>query len=886
MVHHEPDPPRETATFEESAVRTDAADIHLPARWQPVRLLGRGGQAAVWLAHDRRLDEWLAIKVFSEDLTPERMERLRREVTIGRSLVHPNLVRVFELIELERGAAVAMEWVQGESVAEKVARGPLAITDVIAIAGQTLDALAYVHERKVVHRDVKPSNLLLDREGRVRLADFGLAKPLEGAADVTHSRTAVGTPGYMSPEQIHGQPPTQATDLYSLGATLFHLVAGRPPYGGSSGFDVADGHLRSPVPDPRRQRPDCPAWLARFVMRLMEKAPRDRWPDATAALRSFRKRRRLLSPRRLRRGAAIAAMTAAAAAAVLAVSPSFLDREPMKVDTTTGQIVVRNGHGRELWRRSPPAPVQSWTIADFFGEGRAQVAVGLDGSHDLQTPENRPQVMIFGSRGKLRQEVDESATLRQWFPRADTRFTHAQVARADLDGDGKPELIWRLLHNTSFPGIVGVWFAATHRKPAAALVNSGHVHTATPADVDGDGLPELVVTGINNALGFQSFVAILHPRDGGPVSAGSVCSPDLLPRRMHGTASSAVPYTLLGPFRGSLSVVTAGPRGISLGGGGRTLELDAAGNPIGSPLEGKGSDERRLFWWELSRACREIEKAGTADDPTSKLLTRHPEMMAEQPTRVAVFLMVARSWARAGRIERAIKLLASVSPREEGYSDLRLRLGEYELIAGRRAAGRKTLTLSLDPLVQGRGPADARILLELDAALNGDAPVFERVLRLIPPHGPDAAEARALWGFFRGAWTSEMLAETSATGIQPAVWVCRLWAELERGKAVSEVMSRAKRLARHPQITDLANLLRAECLVRKGRAGAAVSIARAALANLQRFGRDRYEDAVWIALAHRILGEALTANHDRAAGERHLRQAARLAPNSWLAAPL
>ena len=168
-------PPGER-TITRAAPQGDGASwaFELPDRWHIERFLGSGGQSEVWLAHDSLLGELVAVKVFNPALSREAMERLRQEVKLGRSLRHPNLVRVYELIEAGGRLAMAMEWLPGGSVAQKLSGGPLPIPEVLQVAEETLAALAHLHEQRIVHRDVKPSNLLLDESGHVRLADLGL----------------------------------------------------------------------------------------------------------------------------------------------------------------------------------------------------------------------------------------------------------------------------------------------------------------------------------------------------------------------------------------------------------------------------------------------------------------------------------------------------------------------------------------------------------------------------------------------------------------------------------------------------------------------------------------------------------------------------------------
>lgn len=163
----------------------------------------------------------------------------RREVKLGRSLSHPGLARIFELIEGGDRLAVAMEWVRGETLARRAGASLLPIGEVIAVAERLLEALAFLHERQTIHRSVKPSNLLLDEEGGVRLADLGLVRPLSDDAGITRTAMTVGTPGSMSPEQVRGGELTPASDLYSLGITPFQLLTGTVPFEGRSVFEVA-----------------------------------------------------------------------------------------------------------------------------------------------------------------------------------------------------------------------------------------------------------------------------------------------------------------------------------------------------------------------------------------------------------------------------------------------------------------------------------------------------------------------------------------------------------------------------------------------------------------------------------------------------------------------
>ncbi len=269
----------------------------LPERWQLQRVLGTGGQGEVWLAFDNELNEHVAIKVLVRPESPTAIERLKREVRVGRKLRHQHLVQIYELIDAGPSMAIVMEYLEGGSLSESLDKGPLTILEVERIAEALLKVLICLHDEGIVHRDVKPSNVLFGDGDVPKLADLGTLRPVNEANDLTGTNLTVGTPAYMSPEQVAGAEPAPSSDLYSLGVTLYELLTGKRPFEGRSGFDVARMHMMDEVPPVRRKRPDCPRWLAGFVHRLLEKDPKKRWPDATKALETFTSRNDLVETR-------------------------------------------------------------------------------------------------------------------------------------------------------------------------------------------------------------------------------------------------------------------------------------------------------------------------------------------------------------------------------------------------------------------------------------------------------------------------------------------------------------------------------------------------------------------------------------------------------------
>ena len=282
-----------------------SATVDLPDRWRLLELLGAGGQATVWLAEDRTLGQRVALKILPADADERTRARWLEEVRQGRRLSHPNLIRIYDVVETSDRPVAVMEYVIGGTLADRVATdGAQPIEAVIGWAREVLSVLAYLHENRIVHRDVKPSNLLVGEDGAVKLSDLGLVRHLDRSSDLTRTLEGVGTPRFMAPEQLRGEVPTASCDLYSLGVTLFQLLTGRLPFEGDSAFQVADGHLHADPPPIRDFRPDCPRWLARFVERLLEKDQRARYSSADAAANALDRRRIGMSRRIWRRLAA------------------------------------------------------------------------------------------------------------------------------------------------------------------------------------------------------------------------------------------------------------------------------------------------------------------------------------------------------------------------------------------------------------------------------------------------------------------------------------------------------------------------------------------------------------------------------------------------------
>jgi serine/threonine-protein kinase len=250
-------------------------------RYQVERKLGAGGMANVYLAEDQELGRRIAIKILNDRHAGDEqfVERFRREAKNAAALSHPNIVSIYDRGEAEGTYYIAMEYLDGRSLKELIVqRGPAPVTVAVEYARQILSALRFAHRHGIVHRDIKPHNVLVDAEGRVKVTDFGIARA--GASQMTEAGSIVGTAQYLSPEQARGSDVDQRSDLYSLGVVLYELLTGTLPFNGDTPVEIAMKHL-SAIPDaPSARRPDVPRDLDLIVLRSLAKDPDDRYQSA------------------------------------------------------------------------------------------------------------------------------------------------------------------------------------------------------------------------------------------------------------------------------------------------------------------------------------------------------------------------------------------------------------------------------------------------------------------------------------------------------------------------------------------------------------------------------------------------------------------------------
>jgi serine/threonine-protein kinase len=252
-------------------------------RYQLTHLVARGGMAQVYRAHDQLLDRTVALKVLFPELSvdPTFVERFRREAQSAAKLSHPNIVPVFDWGEDGGTYFIVMEFIDGEPLSSEIRdKGQIEPTRAAMIASSVAAALDYAHRRGVVHRDIKPGNVLLTEDGQVKVTDFGIARALNTEENLTQVGSVMGTATYFSPEQAEGRVVDTRSDLYSLGIVLYEMLVGRPPFIGDSPVAVASKHVRELAPMPRVFNATIPVGIEAVTMKAIAKRPEDRYQHA------------------------------------------------------------------------------------------------------------------------------------------------------------------------------------------------------------------------------------------------------------------------------------------------------------------------------------------------------------------------------------------------------------------------------------------------------------------------------------------------------------------------------------------------------------------------------------------------------------------------------
>src|SRR5512136_117410 len=277
--------PTGTATFQTPSKGLERGTT-FARRFEIIEEIGQGGMGTVYKAYDSKIREVVALKLLRPEIAsdPEVIERFRNEIKLARQVAHRHVCRMYDIGEEWLSIYISMEYVPGEDLKSFIRRsGHLNEAKAVGLAKQIAEGLAEAHRLGVVHRDLKPQNIMVDKDGNAKIMDFGIARSLNGAG-ITAQGALIGTPEYMSPEQVDGKEVDQRSDLYALGVILFEMVTGRVPFEGDTPLSVAYKHKNElPIP-PRKLNSQVPEPLNKVILRCLEKEKVDRYQTAEELL--------------------------------------------------------------------------------------------------------------------------------------------------------------------------------------------------------------------------------------------------------------------------------------------------------------------------------------------------------------------------------------------------------------------------------------------------------------------------------------------------------------------------------------------------------------------------------------------------------------------------
>ena len=847
------------------------------------KIIGYGATGTVFSALDTTVGQKVAIKLLHPDLHDKlTSERLRREVRASRP-GHPNAVTVYDLHEVDEHVFLSMELVEGTSLRDLLSkRRHLDPDEVVSLGKQIAAALEHLHERGIVHRDVKPGNILLTPDGTAKLCDMGLARPLEHGMTMTETEMVVGTPAYMAPEQGVAAELTSASDIYALGLTMYRCLTGTVPMTAETAVATLTRRQRERAPTVRGACPDCPRWLNRLIRRMLEPRPADR-PSAAQVVRALATRR--VWPRPSRRILAVIVAGVLLTAAGALVWPRLLTRQTVRIDHSETSVFGLDREDRRTWSHPLPNPPRSVERADLDGDGREEIILaGRPGTiREARQPDAvRSYVMVISDDGAIVTRLVPEEFIDSWsFPfRLDiTPFPHI----LDLDGDGWQEIVVNCRHNGFYPAVLLTYWTRWDVWERL-LDHPGGIQGIAVANENGR--PGLRFVALNNLLGMVRVfgeIELVPPGDrlDRHGRKTSLSSP---PRRINQPATvgewrAYVPFGAGEPLPGSddrIIVESSPEMTISLAT--RGLTFDAFFNPIPGPNAGEDLRGRRLRYANSLHLLQPGQGAITSSGVTSLLDQIRQDagpLMDEPLYEIILSVLGAKGLAAAGNIDAAIEMLKDTAARLYD-EDLLYRLAHLQALAGDLEASRDTLLHVIDTGVKPRSRFDAPLLmLQVATKLHNQDEVSSSI-QFLSARGYAkpvqqgfrrslAARARLWWDESTEADCDVRLVDLDADG--DAVACLARWRLGQIGANDVELMRRS--IEMNPDSVKLGSVALAAALISNRRAGEAVEKLDRIIPVLARSARWDFIDAEILDLARAVRVVALDAagNTDRAEAE-------------------
>ncbi len=854
----------------------------LAGRFELERELGRGGGGIVFVAHDKVLNQRVAVKVIRAELgTASGIERLRREVRAARE-PHPNQVTVYDFHTDGELSFLAMELVEGESLREQLgSAGPLPVEKVRAIGRKVAEALAHLHGLGLVHRDVKPANILLGEDGLVKLCDMGLVRPLQQGVTITETAMVVGTPTYMSPEQAAGEELDPASDVYSLGLALWRALTGEVPLTGKSAVATALVRRKSRVPRLRPLRGDCPRWLERLLRRMLDPVPRER-PTAGQVAEALARGRSPWVPRRRH-------LLAASAVVVLAVAGGlgwqWTSRGPtVRVDVLSREVRGLDARGRVTWRYDFPLGISQHLQDDLDGDGAPETVVMTFSYRQVyqrsqRLPDGELAVIDHDGRMMLRTTVAEH--ISNW----DTDYpktVEARVWLTDVDGDGLPELVVAANQQTFYPSALLVCWPRSGRW-RQLLFHDGWIYELVCFRQNGG--ERLRFLARANRLGMTWVVGELELRPG-EVSHPVDRDASAVAEEGRFSDSSLVywmSYTIVGWSESPRA--TDSVRGIELTGDGGSLvtlpgarrRLDRWGNPVPGPNAGHDLRALRLLFrrrlaslqWRGTVPVRlGADRGASVDD----LARECRPLFTERPYRAVLALATACTLARAGDpLAGRERLAAEVE--DAPWPDLILRLANLEAITGDLETASRRLERTIQESEGPRAGFDLPILLARIAIEQGSEKNLRRS-RLDTARTISGDYAAALWARARLWWdeSTEPDAAVRSSAVEPAGEAIACLVRWRLGRTAPddpELMEKSLEL--NPDAAAEIRLARGAALLGLGRSGEALGVLDQVVRSLELPARDDFavHQVYQLATAVRLKALAASGKQETAREEAH-----------------